>query len=392
MEFTRLLNLPSLLAQKSFFLLGARSTGKSSLIRKQLGEGCTLIDLLESDLFLRLSQEPSYLEKIIAAGGKKLVVIDEVQKLPLLLDEVHRLIEKRVGTFLLTGSSARRLKREHANMLGGRAWEARLFPLVSHELENLDLDRFLLIGGLPHVQTSANPAEELRAYISLYLREEVMAEGLVRDLTRFSRLLKVAALCNAQQVNFTKLASDLGCAPSTVIEHFRILADTLIAFFIEPWHFSNRRKDVSKAKFYIFDTGVANALAGSRTLERNSDLYGRALEQFIAMELRAYMHYNRLDRELYFWATHDGTEVDFVVPEFLAIEVKATNRVNDRDLRGLRLLAKESGIKKLRLVSLDPIAAMHGEILAQPLDHFLRELWSGALFQEELSLPSTAKE
>jgi predicted AAA+ superfamily ATPase len=382
MEFTRLLNLPNLLAHKSFFLFGARSTGKSSLIRKQLGHECTLIDLLEADTFIRLSQEPSYLEKMIAAEGKSLVVIDEVQKLPLLLDEVHRLIEKKVGRFLLTGSSARRLKREHANMLGGRAWEARLFPLVSQEFEQLELDRFLLIGGLPHVQTSERPVEELRAYVSLYLREEVMAEGLVRDLPRFSRLLKVAAMCNAQQVNFTKLALDLGCAPSTVIEHFRILEDTLIAFFIEPWHFSKRRKEVSKAKFYIFDTGVANALAGSRTLERNSDLYGRALEQFVAMELRAYLSYRRLDHEICFWATHDGTEVDFVIPELLAIEVKATNRATDRDLRGLRILAKESGIKQLRLVSLDPIAAKHGDILAQPLEHFLRDLWSGALFQE----------
>jgi predicted AAA+ superfamily ATPase len=379
MEFTRLLDLPSLLAEKSFFLFGARSTGKSTLIRNQLGDQCTLIDLLEADTFLRLSQEPSYLEKIILAQGKRLIVIDEVQKLPLLLDEVHRLIEKRVGTFLLTGSSARRLKRENANMLGGRAWEARLFPLVSHELGDFDLDRFLRIGGLPHVQTSAKPSEDLRAYASLYLREEIMAEGVVRDLPRFSRLLKVAALCNAQQVNFTKLASDVGCAPSTAIEHFRILEDTLIGFFIQPWRTDKKRKEVAKAKFYIFDTGVANTLAGTQVLDRYSDLYGRALEQFVAMELRAYIQYKRLDSELCFWATHDGTEVDFVIPDQIAIEVKATDRVNERDLRGLRTLERDRPVKKLLLVSLDPIAANHGQIRAIPIKQFLEELWRGDL-------------
>ena len=157
MEFTRLLEISALLTQKSFFLFGARSTGKTTLIRNQLKDSCTLIDLLETDTFLRLSQEPSYIEKIIAAEGNQIIVIDEVQKIPLLLDEVHRLIEKRVGTFLLTGSSARRLKRENANMLGGRAWDARLFPLVSTEIPEFNLDRYLQIGGLPHVQNSPNP-------------------------------------------------------------------------------------------------------------------------------------------------------------------------------------------------------------------------------------------
>ncbi len=362
-----------------FFSLGLVLPEKAPSSAISSGDLSTLVDLLEADTFLRLSKDPGYLEKIISAQGKRLIVIDEVQKLPLLLDEVHRLIEKRVGTFLLTGSSARRLKRENANMLGGRAWKARLFPLVSQELGDFDIDRFLQVGGLPHVQTSAKPTEELRAYASLYLREEIMAEGVVRDLPRFSRLLKVAALCNAQQVNFTKLTSDVGCAPSTAIEHFRILEDTLIGFSIQPWRTDRRRKEVAKAKFHISDTGVANTLAGTQVLDRNSDLYGRALEQFVAMELRDYIQYQRLDRELCFWATHDGIEVDFVIPEQLAIEVKATTRVNDRDLRGLRTLERDSSIQKLMLVSLDPIAANHGQIRAVPLPQFLKELWRGDL-------------
>lgn len=380
MNITRVLSLTRLLAQKSFFLFGARSTGKTTLIKQQLAERCLLLDLLEGNLFLRLAEDPSMLERLVVEAQKEIVVIDEVQKLPRLLDEVHRLIEKRKVRFLLTGSSARRLKREHANMLGGRAWEARLFPLVSAELDNFNLDHYLLYGGLPHICTSANPAEELRAYVSLYLREEVMAEGIIRDVPRFSRFLKVAALCNAQQVNFTKLASDVGCAPSTIIEHFRILEDTLVGFFIEPWRSGKSRKEVAKAKFYLFDTGASNALAGIHALEPNSDLYGRALEQFIAMELRAYLSYRRSQSELLFWATHDGIEVDFVIPEELAIEVKSTHKVNSRDLKSLQALRAEKKVRKSFLISLDPLAANFDGIHALSTANFLEKLWSDELF------------
>jgi len=264
MNYNRILDLPALLSQKSFFLFGARSTGKTTLIQQQLSGKCLLIDLLESGNFLRLSQDPSYLEKMISASEHNLTVIDEVQKIPHLLDEVHRLIEKKQHRFLLTGSSARTLKRGNANMLGGRAWEARLFPLVSSEIEDFDLNRYLRFGGLPHVYRSSAPDEELGAYASLYLREEIMAEGIVRDLPRFSRLLKVASLSNGLQINFTKLASDVGCAPSTAIGHFRILEDTLIGFFIEPWRPSHNRKEATKAKFYFFDTGVAIRWQGQK--------------------------------------------------------------------------------------------------------------------------------
>lgn len=379
MDFTRILSLPELLKQKSFFLFGARSTGKSDLIKKQLTGECCLVDLLEGNLFARLAQEPGYLEKLVLESGKELVVIDEVQKLPSILDEVHRLIEKYKYRFLLTGSSARRLKRGNANMLGGRAWEARLFPLVSKEIDDFDLNRYLRFGGLPHIYLSPNPAEELKAYVSLYLREEVMAEGIVRDLPRFSRLLKVAALSNAQQVNFTKLASDVGCAPSTAIEHFRILEDTLIGFFVQPLRSSNSRKEVAKAKFYIFDTGVAHALAGTVELERNSDLFGSSLEQFIAQEIRAFLYYTRSNHELCFWATHNGIEVDFVIGEELAVEVKATQKVGSRDLRGLEAFALEKTIKQSILVSLDPLAIQQSGIRCMPVKQFLSELWSGKL-------------
>jgi predicted AAA+ superfamily ATPase len=316
---------------------------------------------------------------MVAASAHNLIVIDEVQKIPHLLDEVHRLIEKTQNRFLLTGSSARSLKRGDANMLGGRAWEARLFPLVSNEIQEFDLDRYLRFGGLPHVYTSNDPDEELRAYASLYLREEIMAEGIVRDLPRFSRLLKVAALSNSRQVNFTKLASDVGCAPSTAIEHFRILEDTLIGFFLEPWRVTRNRKEATKAKFYFFDTGVANTLAGTETLDRNSDLYGRALEQLVAMELRAYIHYRRLKHELHYWAVSDETEVDFVLPDVLAIEVKATAKATQRDLKGLLALERVKKLPKKILISLDPTAVIDQGVHILPLHQFLTSLWNDEL-------------
>lgn len=377
MNYSRILSLSTLLKQKSFFLFGARSTGKTSLIQAQLGDQCCYIDLLRSEYLLRLSQNPEQLESIILQAKKEIVVIDEVQKLPNLLDEVQRL--SKDYRFLLTGSSARSLKRGHGNMLGGRAWEARLFPLVSSEIPKLDLSRYLRYGGLPHVYSSGNPGEELSAYVSLYLREEVMAEGIIRDLPRFSRLLKVAALSSARLINFTKLASEVGAAPSTVIEHFRILEDTLIGFFIEPWGRSKKRKEVARGKFFLFDTGVTHALAGTQTLDRNSDLFGRSLEQFIAMELRAYLSYRRLPFELNFWTTHSGLEVDFVIDRHLALEVKATSNVQDADLRGLRALSEEEDFQKRILVSLDPISRSIDGMNLMPVETFLSELWKGGL-------------
>ncbi|MBL7663073.1 ATP-binding protein [bacterium] len=380
MRYARTLNLLQLLDKKSFFLFGPRSTGKTSLIEEQLGEKATIVDLLNADTFIRLTNRPSELEQIIEAGGQKLVVIDEVQKLPVLLDEVHRLIEKKKICFLLTGSSARKLKHGGANMLGGRAWEARLFPLVTKEITDFDLDRYLQFGGLPQVYTSALPSEELNAYVNVYLKEEIQAEGLVRDVGRFTKFLHLASLSTGEVLNFSKLASDVGSAPSTVIEHFRILEDTLIGFFIEPWGRSKKRKEISTAKFYLFDTGVTNTLARVKHLERNSNLYGRAFEQFIAMELRAALSYHRVPEELTFWRTYEKHEVDFVIGEQFAVEVKATVKSSDRDAKSLRLFADETSVPRLYLVSQDPIERVDGRLHFIHFEKFLKNLWDGKLF------------
>lgn len=383
MDFYRLLDLAALLRRKSIFLFGPRATGKSHLVHTQLGDRALVIDLLRSDLYLRLAADPSLLEALIGPDRKAgdWVVIDEVQKLPLLLDEVHRLIETRRLHFLLTGSSARKLKGGQANLLAGRAWTARLHPLTSAELPQFDLGRMLRYGGLPPVVTSDSPEEDLGAYVRTYLQEEIQAEGLVRRLPQFSRFLTMAAMTNGQMLNFAQIASDAGMSASTVREHYLLLEDTLVGHLLPAWTKSRRRKAISTAKFYFFDTGVTHALAGTRTLDRNSNLYGQSFEQWMGMELRAYLDYRRKDDPLTYWRSVQRHEVDFLVGDHTAIEVKATRAVTPRDLRGLEALADEGVFRHLLLISEDPLEATRGHVRCVPWRIFLDELWSDRLFR-----------
>lgn len=385
MSYSRVLDLPRLLAQKSFFLLGPRSTGKTHLVRTQLSGQALVLDLLKSDNFLRLSERPGELEEIIRAGGKDLVVIDEVQKLPILLDEVHRLIEETPTRFLLTGSSARKLRQGHANLLAGRARQANLFPLVSAEIPDFDLARYLALGGLPQVYGSTEPHEELDAYLGTYLREEIQAEGAVRNLPRFGRFLSLAALTTGEVLNFTNVARDVGMSPSTVIEHYCILEDTLVGFMVEPWRRGTHRKEVAAAKFYLFDTGVTNTLARIRTLERQSNHFGRAFEQFIAMELRAALSYQRVSIPLNYWRTLDKNEVDFIVGDLCAVEVKATEHATDGDSISLRRLQSESRLGAYLLVSQDPVERVKEGVRYLSWRRFLELLWSGDLLGGKVS-------
>lgn len=375
-ELIRALDLRRLLAKKSFFLFGPRATGKSTLIRQQLGREAFVIDLLDSRNYLRLSASPSDLEAMIAASDSALVVIDEVQRIPELLNEVHRLIESKQLRFLLTGSSARKLRRGQANLLAGRVWEARLFPLIHREIPDFDLDRYLLYGGLPMVWLSAEPAEELDAYVHTYLTEEIMAEGLVRKLPPFSRFLRAMALSNGEMLNFAKLANDCQVPPSTVAEYAALLEDTLVGFLLPAWTASKKRKAIRTAKFYFFDCGVTHLLAGTRALDRNSDLYGKSFEQFIGGEIRAWLSYNRIKQPLGYWRSAHGDEVDFVIGEEVAIEVKASARVSWRDFKGLDRLAEEGVFKHYLLVSQDPIELSDGARHALPWQSFLEGLWA----------------
>lgn len=376
MEIARKLNLPDLLQKKSFFLFGPRATGKSTLIRQQLRAEATVIDLLDSRVYLKLLDSPHELEEIISADRGGIVVIDEIQRIPELLNEVHRLIESKKLTFLLTGSSARKLRRGYANLLAGRVWEARLFPFIYIEVADFNLDRFLRYGGLPAVYLSAYPEEELNAYVNTYLKEEIMAEGLIRKLPPFSRFLRTMALSNTEIINFTKLGNDCQVPPSTVTEYVALLEDTLVGFLIQPWKESIKRKSVSTAKFYFFDPGITHMLSGTRVLDRNSNIYGKSFEQFIAMEIRAYLSYRRKRDELRFWRSTHGHEVDFLIGRETAVEVKASQKITDRDFKGLKTLAEENVFKNYIIVSQDELNTRKQNFQALHWRKFLQELWN----------------
>ena len=376
MEIERQLQLAPLLAMKSFFLFGPRATGKTTLIRQQLAERATVIDLLDSRYYLRLSGAPHELESLIAASPADIIVIDEIQRIPELLNEIHRLIETQNITFLLTGSSARKLRRGKANLLAGRVWEARMFPLIYRELPDIDLDRYLRYGGLPAVYLSEYPEEELDAYVNTYLKEEILAEGLIRRLPPFSRFLKTIALANGEMINFTKLANDCQVPPSTVTEYVGLLEDTLIGFLLPAWTESKKRKAIKTGKFYFFDPGITHMLAGTETLDRNSDLYGKSFEQFICMELRAYLSYRRKKLPLTYWRSKNGHEVDFLLGNKTAIEVKASKKISRNDFKGLKYLKEEGVFENLILVSQDPVSTRTDNLLTLPWEKFLFDLWS----------------
>jgi len=374
----RYLNLSALLKQKSFFLFGPRATGKTSLIREQLAQNVLSINLLRSDLFMRLNANPSLLEDIIETAQNKdtIIVIDEVQKIPLLLDEVHRLIEEKKIKFLLTGSSARKLRKSNVNLLAGRAWEANLFPLIKNEIPDFSLQRYLEFGGLPTVYLSENPKEELIAYVDTYLKEEIQAEAVVRKIQSFSSFLRISALTSGKMLNFSSLSNDIGIPASTMREYYQVLEDTLIGFLLPAWTKSQKRKAISTAKFYFFDIGVRNQLADIKSIEPYSDLYGQAFEHFIAMELRAYLSYNRKNVGLSYWAAKNGQEVDFIVGDDIAIEVKTTQQVSSKHLKGLKALQEENICKKYFLISFDKLHRIHEGLEIIYWEDFLNRLWN----------------
>lgn len=381
--YKRILDLKPLSKQKSLFLFGSRSTGKSTLLKVQFSSE-SIINLLKSDLFLSLSERPALIREMVLEISKKsaVVIIDEIQKLPILLDEIHNIIETTSLHFILTGSSARKLKRSGVNLLGGRAWQCNLFPLVSNEITDFNLDRYLLFGGLPHVYSSQYPLEELDAYINTYLKEEIKEEALVQNLVNFSRFLKVASLGNTQQIHYANVASDAGIPASTIRSYYEILTDTFVGFMLEPWKESKKRKAVATAKFYFFDIGVANFLSNTRQINRGSAEFGKVFEQFIAMELRAYLSYKRIKMDLTFWRTHNQDEVDFVVGDEIAIEVKATNKIHDKHLKGVRLLKEEKIIKNFIVVSFDEMERQTTDgIRILHWHSFLTQLWNSELLK-----------
>ena len=376
---SRLLEVRPLLRQRSLFLFGPRQTGKSALIAHTFDDGAAPVySLLDSDTYLRLSRRPATLREEVPTSAE-LVVIDEIQKLPELLDEVHLLIEQRGTRFLLTGSSARKLRRGGVNLLGGRARSRALHPFVAAELgADFDLMRALNVGLLPPIYLSDSPREDLKAYVGDYLTQEVAAEGLTRNVPAFSRFLEVAAACHGQLINYAAVASDAQVPRSTVQEYFGILRDTLLGFDLPAWTHSVKRKPLSTAKFYLFDVGVAAYLQRRGRVRPRSASFGPAFESFVFQELRAWLDYRTVDAELHYWRSKSGFEVDFILDDRIAIEIKAKQTVGDRDLRGLRALRDEGLLDRYLVVSLEARARRQDGIEVLPWREFLEQLWADA--------------
>jgi predicted AAA+ superfamily ATPase len=370
----RAIDLKGLLASKSHFLLGPRQTGKTSLVRKSLPDA-KVYDLLDTSTFLALNQNPGRLAEELSPRDR-VVVIDEIQRLPELLNEVHRLIEERGVRFLLTGSSARKLRRGGVNLLGGRARIKNLHPLIYRELgDRFDLARAISRGLLPSVYFSDDPTSDLQAYAGMYLQQEIVAEGAARNVPAFSRFLKVAALCNGTIVNFTNVANDAQVARTTVYEYFEILKDTLVLYELPAWRKSAKRKPLVSSKYYFFDTGVVGALQGRR-FRPGTPEFGGAFETFLLHELATHRDYSSSD-PLSYWRSTSGFEVDFLIGDHTAVEVKAKESVSLQDLKSLRALAEEKKLKRYLCVSLEPRVRRMEGVLVLPFRTFLEALWDG---------------
>lgn len=371
----RAIDLRQVLRQRSCFLFGPRQTGKSWLVRNTLGS-FRVYNLLDTDTFLSLSRSPRRLREECTPQDR-IVIIDEIQKLPSLLDEIHLLIEERRIRFLLTGSSARKLRRGGVNLLGGRAWVKHLHPLSFSELgEKFDLLRALNHGLLPPVYLGGTPDADLETYAGTYLKEEIAAEGLTRNVPAFSRFLEVAALCNGQIVNYTKVSNDAQVARSTVQEYFQILKDTLVAYEVPAWLGSKKRKPISTSKFYFFDPGVVRFLQNRPPVRAGSPEYGALFESYIFHELKTFSDYQSAGTISY-WRSKSGFEVDFVLADKTAVEVKASRTISSQDLKGLRALAEEKRLESYVLVCLESAARTVDGIQVLPWDDFLTRLWAG---------------
>jgi len=373
--FKRIIDLNTIIERKSVFLFGPRQTGKSFYLKNSF-QNVFYYDLLKTDLFFRLSSNPSLIrEELLASEEKKLVIIDEIQKLPVLLDEVHYLIENHDIRFILTGSSARKLKYGAANLLGGRAITRHLFPLTTAEIPDYKLERITNFGSLPAFYTSPDPYEDLESYVGTYLKEEIVAEGVVRKLEHFTKFLRMAAQCDTELLNYSNIGSDLGMPAKTIREYFRILEDTLIGSVLEPFTGTVKRKAISTAKFYFFDIGVSNILAERSYIKPKTELFGKAFEHFIFLELKAYLDYTRKREKLTFWRSKAGHEVDFLIGDKIAIEVKGSDMVSGKHLKGLKALAEDLDLTRKIVVSMDPVHRKIGEIDIYPYSIFLKELW-----------------
>jgi uncharacterized protein len=364
----------------SIFFWGARQTGKSTLL-KTLFPQAFYIDLLLNDVFLRFLEKPSqFRETILGLDPKTIIIVDEVQKLPQLLDEVHWLIVNHKYQFILSGSSPRKILRSGTNLLGGRAFRYELYPLTTDEIPDFDLLRALNNGMLPRHYDAKNPSRYLASYIGAYLDDEIVSESRIKRVDLFSKFLTKAAFSNGQMVSYNNIAQDCGVSAPTVREYFKILEDSMIGRFVDAFQKKPKRRIISSPKFYFFDVGLANHLLKRQNIDYGSINFGEAFEHFIYMELYAHSHYSSKDYSISYWRTASGFEVDFILGDHeVAIEVKGTENVQSKHLKGLKAFSEDYIVPKKIVVSNDLFIRIVDDITVMPWKIFLSKLWAGEI-------------
>ncbi|MDF3055391.1 MAG: putative ATPase [Gammaproteobacteria bacterium] len=374
--FKRLLNLP-LSGPDSCFLFGPRGTGKTTWIKETLTDHC-YIDLLDHALFFDLSTNPEHLPRYFPKNKDEWIVIDEVQKVPSILNEVHRAIESDGRKFILTGSSARSLRKRGVNLLAGRALEHTMHPLTATELgDAFDLSETLLYGQLPKTKTSEDPAHYLQSYVNTYLREEVLQEGLTRNIQTFQRFLEAASYSYGQQINMSNIAKEIGLSNDTVANYFNILEDLLIAKRIPVFNKRAKRTLVNHQKFYFFDVGVYQTIRPRGPLDSQAEINGAALEGLFLQELVAINAYFRKRYDIYFWRTKSKLEVDFVIygPNgLLAFEIKTADKVRSQDLTGLNAFKQDYPVAQCFLLYMGTNEMQIEDVTVLPIEQALRRL------------------
>ena len=378
--YNRLFDFESKL-DEAMFLFGARQTGKSTLLKERF-KGEIYYDLLDPELRKFFKRNPNALKEALQSKpAGTLVIIDEIQKVPELLDIVHSLMVDSGLWFILSGSSARKLKKSGANTLGGRAIPETLYPLVWPEVTDFQLDHAVQNGMIPRHYMASDATKRLKGYVEVYLNEEIREEGEVRRLDAFERFMEVAAISDGEMLNYSNIASDCGVSVKTVQSYFQILYDTLIGYEIPAFRKAIKRKVVQAPKFYYFDVGLANYLMGRRSLKRGTDDYGHAFEHLVMQEIIAYKGYNDKKEDVCYWRTYDKKEVDVIIGDAkVAIEIKSVEQVKTRHKAGLKAFKEEHPECRLILVSLEPVTRqVEGIELIYVLD-FLRMLWNGEIF------------
>lgn len=363
---------------RSAFLWGPRKTGKTYWIRDRFKDAF-IIDLLKTDVFADYASRPSLLREQYK-DNKGLVIIDEIQMVPDLLNEIHWLIENSNVSFLMTGSSARKLRRGHANLLGGRAWRYTMAPLTYGETKGFDLEEVIISGLLPPHFLSPDPIQDLRAYVADYLKEEIAAEAVLQNIPIFAEFLRVASLTSGELLNYTNVGRETGVSAKVVRNYFQILEDTLLGFRIPPWKKAKNRRLIETEKFYLFDVGVTNYLA-RRAPVIGTPEFGKSFEHFILMELKAYQAYRSPELDIRYWRTSSGFEVDFILGDMdAAIEIKGSNKIHSGHIKGLRALREEHSIGRSLIISMEKQPrVLDNSIEVLPWKDFLEELWSGGL-------------